>query len=418
MSRYDGLIIPRSYSEYINKTDAATLLQALQLSGVMDSAPTANSNHPVKSGGVYGVVNGKKTERTALFIGDSYGASTSIANPWYEIVTSRISYKKTYRLTTGGHGFTGKDGAPSGTTGATLRWITDLTSFVNSHTATELVEITEVYIIGGFNDIYSTYENILSYMEAFFIYAKANLPNACFYVGMSGWADAVVYFTTPNTSYSGITARLRLSTIVARAYRECSRYGAIYMGDLFLTLHNYGVDFDSSKYHPSAAGAEKLAEAICNFILGKTINIGVIETPEVFIEKSSTEDEGTEKTYFWCRQKNNLIALTTKINAPPNPLNAISFTTRSVFNKGVSTLLNLTNSDKYILLKSGLYAGKDGDGSMLLYGDIATEGNNYEPCYLFINGSNILNIIPTVTIPNNTLCNVRIRANTYMAETC
>lgn len=53
MSRYDGLIIPRSYSEYINKTDAATLLQALQLSGVMDAAPTAGSNHPVRSGGVY-----------------------------------------------------------------------------------------------------------------------------------------------------------------------------------------------------------------------------------------------------------------------------------------------------------------------------------------------------------------------------
>lgn len=52
MSRYDGLIIPRSYSDYINKTDAATLLQALQLSGVMDAAPTAGSNHPVKSGGV------------------------------------------------------------------------------------------------------------------------------------------------------------------------------------------------------------------------------------------------------------------------------------------------------------------------------------------------------------------------------
>lgn len=58
MSRYDGLIIPRSYSEYINKTDAATLLQALQLSGVMDNAPTANSNHPVKSSGVY---NAEKT---------------------------------------------------------------------------------------------------------------------------------------------------------------------------------------------------------------------------------------------------------------------------------------------------------------------------------------------------------------------
>ena len=53
MSRYDGLIIPRSYSEYINKTDAATLLQALQQSGVMDAAPTANSKHPAKSGGIY-----------------------------------------------------------------------------------------------------------------------------------------------------------------------------------------------------------------------------------------------------------------------------------------------------------------------------------------------------------------------------
>ena len=43
MSRYDGLIIPRSYSDYINKTDAATLSQALQLPGVMDAAPTENT---------------------------------------------------------------------------------------------------------------------------------------------------------------------------------------------------------------------------------------------------------------------------------------------------------------------------------------------------------------------------------------
>ena len=53
MSRYDGLIIPRSYSEYINKTDAATLQQALQLSGVMTNNPVKGSNLPVKSGGVW-----------------------------------------------------------------------------------------------------------------------------------------------------------------------------------------------------------------------------------------------------------------------------------------------------------------------------------------------------------------------------
>ena len=52
MSRYDGLIIPRSYSEYINKTDAATLSQALQLSGVMDNAPTAGSSKAARSSGI------------------------------------------------------------------------------------------------------------------------------------------------------------------------------------------------------------------------------------------------------------------------------------------------------------------------------------------------------------------------------
>ena len=52
MSRYDGLIIPRSYSEYINKTDAATLQQALQLSGVLSGAVAAGDNKAVQSGAV------------------------------------------------------------------------------------------------------------------------------------------------------------------------------------------------------------------------------------------------------------------------------------------------------------------------------------------------------------------------------
>ena len=60
MSRYDGLIIPRSYSEYINKTDAATLQQALQLSGVLSGTVAAGDNKAVKSGAVYEkLVNGE-----------------------------------------------------------------------------------------------------------------------------------------------------------------------------------------------------------------------------------------------------------------------------------------------------------------------------------------------------------------------
>ena len=64
MSRYDGLIIPRSYSEYINKTDAATLQQALQLSGVLSGAVVAGDNKAVTSNAVSGaLVNYPKLER-------------------------------------------------------------------------------------------------------------------------------------------------------------------------------------------------------------------------------------------------------------------------------------------------------------------------------------------------------------------
>ena len=62
MSRYDGLIIPRSYREYINKTDAATLQQALQLSGVLSGAVAAGDNKAVTSN----AVNGALAEYTAI----------------------------------------------------------------------------------------------------------------------------------------------------------------------------------------------------------------------------------------------------------------------------------------------------------------------------------------------------------------
>lgn len=52
MSRYDGLIIPRSYNEYINKSDPLTLAQALQQNNVLSGAVAAGDNKAVKSGAV------------------------------------------------------------------------------------------------------------------------------------------------------------------------------------------------------------------------------------------------------------------------------------------------------------------------------------------------------------------------------
>lgn len=67
MSRYDGLIIPRSYSEYLNKTDSATLSQMLQhLTGLWSHAVSAGDNKPVTSDAVYGALTDAATIQQAL----------------------------------------------------------------------------------------------------------------------------------------------------------------------------------------------------------------------------------------------------------------------------------------------------------------------------------------------------------------
>ena len=65
MSRYDGLIIPRSYNEYINKTDAATLSQALQLNNVLAQEVAAGNNKAVTSNAVYEAL-AEYTKKTEL----------------------------------------------------------------------------------------------------------------------------------------------------------------------------------------------------------------------------------------------------------------------------------------------------------------------------------------------------------------
>ena len=64
MSRYDGLIIPRSYNEYINKSDPLTLAQALQQNNVLSEAVAAGDNKGVTSNAVNGAV--------ANYINDKY----------------------------------------------------------------------------------------------------------------------------------------------------------------------------------------------------------------------------------------------------------------------------------------------------------------------------------------------------------
>ena len=87
MSRYDGLIIPRSYNEYINKTDPVAMSQALQLSGVLSGAVAAGDNKAVTSNAVNGALANYR-QKTNVFIKNN---SKTITITAYEHIVTAVS---------------------------------------------------------------------------------------------------------------------------------------------------------------------------------------------------------------------------------------------------------------------------------------------------------------------------------------
>ncbi|WP_147613012.1 pyocin knob domain-containing protein [Treponema pectinovorum] len=77
MSRYNGLIIPRSYNDYINKTDGVTLKKVFQQ--VLSKTVIENDNNAVTGGAVAEALKGKldKKEIDTEVIKDSKNLITS-----------------------------------------------------------------------------------------------------------------------------------------------------------------------------------------------------------------------------------------------------------------------------------------------------------------------------------------------------
>lgn len=353
-------------------------------------------------------------DKTILLMGDSYGDSNSIANPRVPLVISKLWLTKYYAISKGGHCFTGKDWAPSGTTWATLRWITDLQNFVANKTEEELADIDVCCIVWGFNDIYSTYTNIQTYMEAFFTYAKTVLPNAEFMLWMAGWADQVGSFTTPNTTYSWCAARLRLHTIVARAYRECAKYGCKYMGDLYLCLHNYWADFDNSKYHPNERGAQKIANNICNCLLWWNVTVYEWEVNEVFTKSGNTP---TDQTFFHATQNWGVISVYNRVNSTTYAPELVSFKTAKAITRADNVSLNGIDTDESFTFKSWLIWAKDWDGSYNFICDLAINGvDNFYRTSFMVSTSWVPQFIAPVDIASWTSCTLRIRSTSVLAD--
>lgn len=312
-------------------------------------------------------IEGKNSpkNRHIVIVGDSY-ADTSPTDYAYLIRAANI-FKQVDIVAGGGWGFTGKDGAGSGTTGPTLEWLTHFTTFINGLTDDQKADIDDVYIIGGFNDHYSTQATIASHISAFFTYANAALPNAKYHVALCAWCkDGTI--TTPQGSFNGYSIRGAIVNNVLPKYMEVVNYGAEFMGHFIYELHDYINDYDATDYHPSTTASSKIANALLSAILGKSFDIDV--THPQFFKRLNSE----EQFFAFRRNGNNLHFM------PILPDRSISFQSNSAITIGNNCPIDeayLAVSDSYNWLATRGGSIRAGLKAMIRK---AASGEPFMPC--------------------------------------
>lgn len=227
-------------------------------------------------------------DMTALFVGGSYSTGeVSDTTSFIQRIINAGIFKDVYTAALGGSGFTGKAagaGIGNGQEGNPNRqWQTITQNWINSHPRTSQ-NIDAVYIIGGFNDVYSDLPQIRNAIAAYSEAIRPQLPNATFYLGFLAWcgkAHTVEGTLTPQES--GIIQvpdsspyqfakcsylRKRLARVVEPAYSGCGVYGIHYLGNLNGALHNYYLDFLADGYHPTNQGMINIAKMVISKIAG------------------------------------------------------------------------------------------------------------------------------------------------------
>lgn len=106
--------------------------------------------------------------------------------------------------------------------------------------------VTDIIVVGGYNDQYANQSNVLTAIGTFCEDAKTKFPNAQVYIAMAGFS------LEPAKRYPIYG--------VKNTYSECSKYGAVFLNGVECVMHNT-VYFDDNT-HPTADGRRKIAEAV------------------------------------------------------------------------------------------------------------------------------------------------------------
>lgn len=177
----------------------------------------------------------RETNRKILFIGDSYlemyNGTTGVIDKFKTLtgITNVI-----YALKSG----TGFDYTVGGENFNTL---------LNGVTSDN--DVTDIIVLGGYNDQYSNQGNVLTAIGTFCTNAKTKFPNAQVYIGMIG-------FTLETNKRYPIFE-------VYQTYSKCNQFNAIYLNGVECVMHdtNYFIG-GADLTHPNENGRTKIAQAV------------------------------------------------------------------------------------------------------------------------------------------------------------
>lgn len=210
---------------------------------------------------VWNAASGNKTDKTILFIGDSYAQGYSHDgnnSGWcnYMVEYMNINASKYTISANGGASFSNSSNS--------------FLSLLNSATTKNY---TDIIVCGGFNDYLYTSEQIINNIISFINRAKTLYPNATIHIGCIGW---IKQGTGSSSMTNWEEIRNIIKNTVIPAYQNGSiRHGAQYLNNVEFILNDSHLT-DSDGYHPSELGNRQLAEGITNALLTGTAPLNTL----------------------------------------------------------------------------------------------------------------------------------------------
>lgn len=304
-----------------------------------------------------------------IFLGDSYGTGQNELGeqtiPWTTLVPQYLGLSNNDYIANSSNG----SGFNHGKT-----FLAQLQEVAN--TITNKNEITDIVIVGGYNDRYHTINVIKTAMNTFFNYAKTTFPRAKLKLAEVGWSR--VYDTRQSIANNSLPA-----------YTQCGQYGCQYLKNTEFILHDYSL-FSGDKYHPNQNGQNELAKYLTDAILN-----GSCEVIRSFVTPTNKKSDNVTEynpNYILESQHNGIITFMANIGyIRMNPTNI-----------GNRTVVPLIDFEDGLILGGGLsifrqymqiFTANSSSQFIKLMGCFALQYNaNDDVCFLaFVNQADNVN---------------------------